>query len=49
MRIAPDVVRQYFIYTSFAGLGSPVLFYLIVAFWLNVRRYLRRGRSFIWG
>jgi phage shock protein PspC (stress-responsive transcriptional regulator) len=48
MNIAPAVVRTYFIYTSFAGLGSPVLFYLIAAFWVNVRRYIRRGRSVLW-
>lgn len=48
MHIAPAVVRKYFIYTSFAGLGSPVLLYLIAAFWVNVRRYMRRGQSVLW-
>jgi hypothetical protein len=28
-------------------MGSPVIFYLIGAFWLNVRRYARKGRSVI--
>jgi len=47
MHIAPATVRRYFIYISFVGMGSPVIFYLIGAFWLNVRRYARKGRSVI--
>ena len=47
MHIAPATVRRYFIYTSFVGMGSPIIFYLIGAFWLNVRRYARKGRSVI--
>ncbi len=35
-------VRLYFIYLSFATLGSPILFYLIAAFLLNIRKYLRK-------
>lgn len=41
--IAAVRVRTYFIYLSFATLGSPVLIYLFMAFWLNIRRYLRRN------
>lgn len=48
MRVAPAEVRKYFIYTSFIGVGSPLILYLIVAFWVNVRRYIRRGRSVLW-
>jgi phage shock protein PspC (stress-responsive transcriptional regulator) len=36
-------VRVYFIYTSFATFGSPVVLYLAMAFWLNVKKYLRMG------
>lgn len=39
-------VRKYFIYASFAALGSPVLVYLVLSFWLEVRR-LTRKRS-VW-
>lgn len=36
-------VRLYFIYLSFGTLGSPIIIYLFVAFWLNIRRYIRQG------
>lgn len=45
MHVAPSEVRKYFIYTSFIGMGSPLIFYLVAAFWVNVRRYIRRGRN----
>lgn len=48
MRIAPAEVRKYFIYTSFIAMGSPLIVYLIIAFWVNVRRYIRRGYSVLW-
>ena len=48
MRIAPGEVRKYFIYTSFIGMGSPLIVYLFIAFWVNVRRYIRRGKNLIW-
>ncbi len=48
MEIAPTEVRKYFIYTSFIGMGSPLIIYLFTAFWVNVRRYIRRGKNVIW-
>lgn len=30
-------VRMYFIYSSFVAFGSPVIFYLITAFWINIK------------
>lgn len=42
-------VRVYFIYLSFVTLGSPVVIYLFVAFWLNIKRYLRENLSSING
>ncbi len=48
MGIASASVRVYFIYISFVGLGSPIIFYLFVAFWLNIRRYLKRSRNIVW-
>ncbi len=41
MGISISSVRLYFIYVSFLTFGSPILFYLILAFWMNLRRYLR--------
>ncbi|WP_282780869.1 PspC family transcriptional regulator [Phaeodactylibacter xiamenensis] len=48
MGIASARVRINFIYISFVALGSPVILYIFVAFWLNVRNYIRRKRSLIW-
>jgi phage shock protein C len=36
-------VRMYFVYTSFVSFGSPVIFYLAAAFWINIKKYLRSG------
>lgn len=46
--LASSRVRVYFIYLSLLTLGSPILFYLFAAFWLNIRRYLKRGKNLIW-
>lgn len=35
-------IRLYFIYLSFLTFGSPVFLYLVIAFWLNVRQYIRQ-------
>lgn len=48
MGIRSNRVRLYFIYTSFVAFGSPIVFYLFVAFWVNVREYIRRKKSIIW-
>ncbi len=49
MGVASARIRLYFIYLSFVTLGSPVILYLFVAFWLNIKRYISRGRDVIWG
>lgn len=49
MGIASATVRLYFIYISFVTLGSPLIFYLFVAFWLNIRSYLKSGKKLLWG
>ncbi|TAF65606.1 MAG: PspC domain-containing protein [Cytophagales bacterium] len=46
MGISSASVRLSFIYVSFLTLGSPLLLYLILAFWVNVRKHTRR--SYIW-
>lgn len=40
-------VRTYFIYSSFVTFGSPVIFYLATAFWINFKKYLRSGTGLI--
>ena len=48
MGLASARVRMYFIYLSFATLGSPIIIYLFVAFWLNVKRYIKNNRNLRW-
>jgi phage shock protein PspC (stress-responsive transcriptional regulator) len=41
--IAAGKVRIYFIYLSFVTLGSSLILYLFLWFWMNIRQYLRKG------
>ncbi|MCS6917108.1 MAG: PspC domain-containing protein [Chitinophagales bacterium] len=47
MGISPAVIRLYFIYLTCITVLSPVLLYLMLAFWLNLKRYLQR-RNPLW-
>ncbi len=38
-------VRLYFIYSSFVAFGSPIIFYLATAFWLNIKKNWRSSFS----
>jgi len=40
MGIASSVIRKYFIYISFMTMGSPLVIYFFVAFWMNIKRYM---------
>lgn len=44
MGIATSTIRKYFIYISFLTMGSPVVIYFFVAFWMNVKRYIFNAR-----
>lgn len=48
MGVATARVRMYFIYITMATLGSPILFYLFAAFWLNIKRYIHDSRKIVW-
>ena len=41
--IKTSIVRMYFIYVSFVAFGSPIFLYLILAFWLNIKKYLAKN------
>ena len=41
-------IRKFFIYASFLAIGSPVIVYLILAFLLKLKQYLKSGRSSVW-
>ena len=38
--IASSRIRTWFIYISFLTMGSPLIVYFILAFWLNIKRYI---------
>jgi len=40
--ISSNIIRMYFIYASFIALGSPIIVYLAMAFWMNVKKYIRK-------
>ncbi|HUP11399.1 MAG TPA: PspC domain-containing protein [Niastella sp.] len=44
MGIATARIRMWFIYISFLTLGSPVILYMIAAFWMNMKRYILAAR-----
>jgi len=44
MGIATTRIRMWFIYISFLTLGSPVIIYMIAAFWMNMKRYILAAR-----
>lgn len=48
--VATSRIRLWFIYISFLTLGSPVIIYMILAFWMNMKRYIwmRRRNPLRW-
>ena len=42
--IASSKIRMWFIYISFLTMGSPIIIYMIMAFWMNIKRYILVGR-----
>lgn len=40
MGIATSRIRLWFIYISFLTLGSPVIIYMVLAFWMNLKNYI---------
>lgn len=45
LSISASSIRLYFIYASFLTFGSPIILYLILAFWMEIRKHLRRHQS----
>jgi len=44
--IASSYIRLFFIYFTFISAPSPLIIYLILAFWLNIKKYILQGRKF---
>ena len=44
MGIATSRIRMWFMYISFLTLGSPIIIYMVLAFWMNMKRYIMSVR-----
>lgn len=42
--IASSRIRLWFIYISFLTFGSPIILYMILAFWVNIKNYVQVAR-----
>jgi phage shock protein PspC (stress-responsive transcriptional regulator) len=38
--IATSRIRTWFIYVSFLTMGSPLIIYFVLVFWMNIKRYI---------
>jgi len=38
--IATTTIRKYFIYTSLLTMGSPIIIYMFIAFWVNFKNLI---------
>jgi len=38
--IASSRIRTWFIYITFLTMGSPIIIYMTMAFWMNMKRYI---------
>lgn len=41
-------IRLFFIYSSFLAVGFPIIFYILAALVLDVRRYVKKIRLRFW-
>jgi phage shock protein PspC (stress-responsive transcriptional regulator) len=48
LKISDARIRIYFIYASFLTFGSPILIYLGLAFWMEMKHQFGRQRRSIW-
>jgi phage shock protein C len=40
-----STIRKYFIYATFMTFGSPIILYLVLAFWMDIRQHWRKSNS----
>lgn len=48
MSIKSSNIRLFFIYASFLTVGSPIIIYMIFAFWLRLKKIVNRQRNSVW-
>lgn len=46
--IATSKIRQYFMYASVLTIGSPIIIYMVLAFFRNVRKYVMAAKRNPW-
>lgn len=42
--VASARIRIFFIYATFLTMGSPLIVYMILAFWVNMKAYIQNAR-----
>jgi phage shock protein PspC (stress-responsive transcriptional regulator) len=42
--ISTATIRKYFIYISFLTMGSTLIVYIFLAFWMNIKHYIVSAR-----
>jgi phage shock protein PspC (stress-responsive transcriptional regulator) len=45
--ISSNKIRLYFIYASCLTIGSPLIVYLVMAFWINLKKYIKQERTIL--
>lgn len=48
LNIPSKNVRLFFIYASFFTFGSPIIIYLIIAFWVKIKTLINGKRNPVW-
>lgn len=48
LQMRSSVIRLFFIYSSFLTIGSPIIIYMILAFWIKMKSYVKARRSSVW-
>ncbi len=49
LNIRSSNIRIFFIYTSFLTVGSPIIIYMIMAFWMRLKKMVgTRSRHRVW-
>lgn len=48
LQMKSSVIRLFFIYASCLTIASPLIIYLILAFWIKMGTYIRTKRTSVW-
>lgn len=48
MKMPVKNIRLFFIYASCMTIGSPVIIYMILAFWIKMKDYVHSRRTPVW-